>query len=462
MTKYDVAAGVSLAGLNAMADELFKLPAAKKGLFTGTKTERIKDLGEVTVTYQVNAVPTFSFEVPTAEQWATAEKITPTTLENSGTPRPTENVVQVTFPDVSGKVTISGADQPANGKLVVIGVVKTKDNAASIEILAVDIDESNFTAWDKVIINQMLIPQVLEMANGMLKGIPIPKIPEFAGLAFQALALDVEPGGIVLGSTLTGGGTTDLSGFVFPSGEDVFALTKLSTLNTLADKNVKSTYKEEDSSGGSAFKASGRVTAKEVSLKAEINDQKKFVVNVKGKFSAFGELSGTGVGVTKAVMCPIGAAADAIADPSGWDKVSSLFGLGVSPMPLPIPIAFAAAAPSADGKQEVSANVNTDSIANIVSLSVTPKWSGSVTGSALASAASAFAALIPTVFERMILKDVLSNEVSPISFELPKMSESISLSGGAKITATLTLDSGAALEPHGTDELLQGLNLSLS
>ena len=455
MTNYDVAAGVSQKGLNDMVTQLYAVPAAKKGLFAGSKTTPIKDLGDVTLSYQVNAAPSILLQAPKDEDWAHAEKAKP------DTPLPTANAVQVTFSDISGTVTMAGSDLNAQGKLVVIGVVTANAGKVSFQILAVDIDDSHFSNWDKVIITMLLIPQAIEMANKLLSGLPIPKVPEFAGLTFQDLILDVASGGIVFGTTLTGGAKTELAGFTFPSDEGLFALTKLNVLDTLAANNIKPSYQTEDSSGGSAFKASGRVKASDIHLAAAIKDN-KFELNVSGSFSAYGELSGTGVGITKAAMCPIGAAADAISDPSGWDKVVSSLSLGVKPMPLPVPISFSASTPKTDGKQSINVKIDATSIVKKVDLTVSPKWSGSVTGSALAAAASAFVDMIPAVFERIVLKEVLAKTAPNIAFDLPKISEAIALPGGATVTATATLETGAALTPFNGDQLLQGLSLALS
>lgn len=457
MSSYDIAAAATLAGLNSILAGLYALPAARQGLFNQTFTKTVDDLGSVTATYDVKAVPTVVLATPDAQQWQAASKRTPSA------PCPATNVFQLVLSDIACSATVAGATVAGEGPATIYADISLDNGVAKLTADAVLIDDKNFSVFDKALMEGVLIPMVLGFADDLLKAYPLPQLPSIGGLTFQPPVLSIQPEGVVLGTSLTGGGTTDLSGFTWPgSSSPLFAVTRLNPINQYFAANVAGTHQAEDSTG-SAFKCSGKVTAENLVVVAAISSS-ALVCNVSGKFSAYGELSGTGTAIAKTALCPVGTAVDAMSNPSDWDKVVSTVDLSYSPSPMPVPLAFQVAAPAGTPlTQTVTASVASDKLPDSIKVVCRPTWSGSVTGSALSAAASAFADLVFAVFSKIIVKDILE-KYGQTSFALPstEMTKTIPLPGGGSVTAALEADVGEALTPFGTDQLLQALVIKLS
>jgi hypothetical protein len=369
----------------------------------------------------------------------------------------------VVLSDLAGTATIGDAPPvPAEGPVTVYGSVTADSGNVKISITALLIDESNFSDWDVLIVNAILIPELFKMSDSMIPAIVLPSLPKFGGLQFQTLALAVTSQGILLGSSLTGGGTTDLSGFRWP-GTPIFAMATLNPFNTLLANEVNGTHSIEESKGPSEWTAAGKVTATNLRMVARINGSTIYL-DTDGSFSCYGELSGVGVGVTKAVLCPIAAAVDAIADPSNWDKVIASFDLQYKPKPMPVPVTFAAEAPSGTpATQNLTAKVPSDRLPDDIQVIVAPTWSGSVSGTVLAAAAAGFADLILVIFGKLIINDLVGKYASK-SFSLPvsEMSQTIALPSGGSVTVSLSAATGAALVPFGNNQVTQSLQIGIS
>lgn len=456
MSTYDIAAGASPAGLNALVGQLFANPAAKKGLFSGTVTQNVDTLGSVKVTYDITAAPTFVLTPPTPQQW---KGVQPPNL-----PLPNVNAFQLVLSNVAGTAAIAGAPPlAAHGAVTAFGTVSTQGGAVSLTVVAILLDESSFSGWDKLIVNAILIPALLTALNKLVSGLPLPKPPGLAGLQFQPLTLAVMPQGIAIATSFSDGPAPNLSGFTAPA-PNLYAVTKLTAINRLLAAEIKGPFSDEGSKGPSGWKASGRVSVNDPKLTISIGGA--LTLNVSGTFQAYGELSGAGVGVTKAVLCPIGAAADAIANPSNWDKVISSFQLVYSPDPMPLPVSVTASAVTGSGSsqsQPVDIKILSDKLPSSIKLTVKPTWSGSVTGAALAAAASAFVDLVSVIFGSLIIKKIVA-AYGHKSFSLPvsEMQKAIQLPQGGKVTVSLSASVGAALQPFGNDQLVQSLQVAIT
>lgn len=426
MTSFDLVAGTTTAGLDQLASNLYAVPAARTGLFKGSLSQHVSPFGDVVLTYDVLAAPTFVLAPPTDAQWQAAQKLNPKQ------PRPTSDVAQVVFASVSGSVTI-GTSPPiaATGGFTVIATLAVADGTAALTPVAVSLDESSFSTWDKIIVNAILIPQALKMA-GKLLSFAIPPIPTFLGLSFQPVAAAIESGCVLAGLSLTASAPTDLAGLTPPTGMDVFAMATLTPVNqALANEVNGQTYTEKGQSGPSGWYAAGQIKAASVKLVVSAVDSTLHVA-VDGSFSGYGELGGVGVGITKAALCPVGAAADAIANPGDWDKVVASFDLQYSPSPLDVPVTLTAAAPDAKGEQAVEVSIGQ---LGSVSLIYKPTWSGSVTGTVLSAAAAAFTDLVMSLFGKLIVNDLLKKHGQDITvYTLAPLAQTID-----GVTATLTV-----------------------
>lgn len=456
MSQYDVAAGATLKSLNSLVAQLYALPKVRNGLFRGSVTRNLDGLGSVMVTYDVKTAPSFVLTPPTQVNWQASQRRDP----SQQTPPP--NTIQLLFSDLAGTATIADAPPlPAEGPVAVYGTVGSQAGKVNIEITAILIDESSFSEWDRAIVNLILIPELFKLSDGMIPAIVLPQLPTIGGLNFQPITIAVTAQGILLGTTLTGGGNTDLSGFQWPT-PGLFALATLNPVNKLLANEVNGTHTEEDSSGPSEWTASGKITATDLKMVARI-DGNTVRLDTDGTFSCYGALSGVGVGITKTALCPIATAVDAIADPSNWDKVISTFDLQYKPRPMPVPVTFKADAPAGTPlTQNVTATVPSNKLPNSIQIIVAPTWSGSVTGTVLTAAAAAFVDLISVIFGKLIIQDLVGAYASK-SFSMPvsQMKETISIPGGP-VTVSLAAAVGAALVPFGNNQLTQSLEVTIS
>ena len=430
MTSFDIVAGTTTPGLDQLASSLYAVPAARTGLFKGSLKQSVAPFGDVVLTYDVLAAPTFVLEPPTVAQWQAAQKLDPTQ------PRPTTNALQVVFSSVSGSVTIgTSAPIAATGAFTVFATLAVSDGTAALTPVAVYLDESSFSTWDKIIVNAILVPQALKLAAKLLT-FALPPIPTFLGLSFQPVVAAVQSDCVIAGVSLAGGAPTVLDGVVPPTGMDVFAMVSLTAVNqALANEVNGQTYTEKGQSGPSGWYAAGQIKAAAVHLVISAVDTTLHVA-VDGSFSGYGELGGVGVGITKAALCPIGAAADAIANPGDWDKVVASFDIQYSPSPLDVPVTLAAAAPDSSGHQAIEVSIGQ---LGSVSLIYKPTWSGSVTGTVLSAAAAAFTDLVMSLFGKLIVNDLLKKHGQNITvYTLPPLAQTVD-----GVTATLTVGAQA-------------------
>lgn len=454
MSNFDVAVGMTQTALDSTLADLFKNPVAKSKLFSGEVTKSLGSLGEVKMVYEIIKAPTIVLKPPTSKQWGEAHKI------KKGEKLPTGNVFQLLMSDVKGTVTYEGTDPiKAEGAIYVYGVFEVANNRLSLTPKAVWIDESKFSAWDKVIVNGILIPKILEIADSLLSGIPLPAIPSYAGLTFQDIVAEIVNDNELVGATaLKGNDAPDLSGYQNP-GQSIYVISDFSVINKVLDKEVVGLkVKRKKKKGSDAWYTAGSITATVKSISASAKNNKILIHIGLKKVSGYGELGGTGVGITKAVLCPIGAAADAIANPSDWDKVISSFNITYKPDPLGVPVTF-------DAKTENSGGENPEqylqvSVGNLSSVEViaAPKWSGSVTGTVLATAAAAFIDLLSVIFKGLIVNDILKKDAQNINvYKIPAIQTSVD---GVKID--LAVPDGQLATLSATGQLVQNFTINFS
>ena len=458
MSTYDIAAGASSGGLNALVAELYANAAARQKLFAGTVTKTLTTGIGVTATYDVKAVPTFQLAAPTQEQWDQAQK-TP-----HDAPLPTTNVFQLVLSDIAISVQMTDVDPlKAEGAVTAIGTAVFADNNVTLRLAGLILDESSLSVFDTIVVNEVLLPALTDLVNKAVSGLPLPQLPTFEGFSFQSPVLAISPAGLVVASSLTDDPAPDLGGFTFPD-VSLFVLARGTAINRVLAKAVPSSVRDEKSTGPTAWSASGRVTASNLTVAVGLSDG--LTIDVDGSFAAYGELSGTGVGVTKAVLCPIGAAADAIADPSNWDKVITSFELTGLPHPMPIPVDVKVGAIAGAGVQQtqaVTVAVPSDKLPASIKPMVAPTWSGSVTGVVLSAAAAAFVDLILLIFDSVVIKTILA-AVGPQTFALPvgRMKTTISLPDNGTLTLQLSAPPDSSLQSFGGDQLLAPVQITIA
>ena len=464
MSHFDIAAGATPAGLRGLLNQLYGAPQARAYLFKGEETIDLDMVGQATGTWDVAKPPVLRLEPPTQAQWNAAHFADP---EAPTPPRPAKNAFAIDFPQLDVSLTAAGLNKSASGLVTAYGYFTLDISTVSLRILALGIDESSFSMLDEVIVNRVVVPQVLEMAQKVGAAIPLPHLPSVAGITFQEPSIAASPAGLAIAASRSDQPAPDAIGLTFPKpGPDLFALVNLAALDEVIAGQVKGSHSAEEKSGSDAFTTAARVTASDLSINLTAGGA-GLQINISGKFSAYGELSGTGVGVTKTVLCPVGAAADAIANPNNWDKVISEVTLIYQPDPLPVLLTTHIGPPGGSPlAQVVQFAVPGASLPANLQLFFTPKWSGSVTGTALAAAASAFTDVVSLAFRQTInaIAADLVDHFAKMSFALPTsaMTTEVPLSNNARLSLALSAPAGPVFAPISSTLLCQPLRLSIS
>jgi hypothetical protein len=453
MSNFDLAVGMTQGGVTQVINDLFENPIAKEKIFNGTFTKDLEGMGKVTLKYKIVNSPGLLLEPPSTEDWDESYKADPETTVMSK-----ENMFQVIFTDVSGELTIDSEPMfNEEGELKVycdFSITKkeiedeTENETEVIQELtltplAVWLDKSRIGKWDKIIVEFVVVPAILNMVTKMLKGIPLPQFPKIAGQSFyDPIAAIVNNNELVAATSLESNPPPSLADYKNPD-KEIYLLTGLDVVNGALAGLKGKTFKEEGSSGGDGFNVEGNITATIGSVVASIAGTQTNisfkVIDVVG----YGAAGGIGTGVLKALTCPIGTAIDAMISPSDWDKIMTNNKVSYEPDPLVAPVEFAVEASGTEQKLTVDVGWIT-----ITEVKASPKWNSSLTGILMSSVTtvlvSMFASLVQNILTWTIFKppfDILKFKVISTTVE--------------GITVELVIPDGSVAVAHGSNQLLQ-------
>ena len=310
MSNFDVAVGINSTPLDQGAEKLYDDPTVRDKLFRGTTTKNIDPIGEVALSWDVLAAPTFTLSAPTQNQWDAATKAS---QEDA---LPTGNVFQVHFPEVEVTVTIAGAEVATKGAMDAYATVVDDDGGnVKFELEALFIDDSDFSIFDQAIIIGILVPEGIKLANSFLQTYQLPSIPPVEGVTFNPINIDIVQNLLIFSATSTANlNPFDISDFAWPSTEDYFGLLSPTILNTVIDTTLKAFENETEEGkaekGNLAFKAKAdfKATLKSISGSVLPNDNTKIKLQVTADASAHAGISG----IVPTVLCPVGTALNAL------------------------------------------------------------------------------------------------------------------------------------------------------
>lgn len=309
MSNFDIAIGFNASTLNSCSTALFGEPAAQDKYFKGTYSATQPNVGTITFTYQVLAAPIFLLEAPTQANWdASIKKKDVTTM-------PAQNLFQLQIPNIRGSAVIAPSPTPvvAEGPLTVYLTVTQTGVSLKLTAVAVLIDETKFSKFDKWLVNNVLAPAALHMADGMLTAFTLPAIPSYDGVTINTPSVFISQSMVVAAATIqTNTLPLDVSGYTWQQ-KNCFAVISPLLLNTLF-KGALAPYqnysKSDSASEGNDFawaKGSYSATIKTVTAALK-SDPTKVDISVTGEASASGSFGGIG----PAMACPIGAALSAM------------------------------------------------------------------------------------------------------------------------------------------------------
>lgn len=231
MANFDAAAGVSDVELNSLLAEYFSVAPADNDPFKGSVTQDVTGIGSVTLTWNIGAAPTLAFGPPSLQVWNAALNSGGVTNGTSGTALPTMPMVQLTIPTLTASYTIDSGS-PVGGttsNVVVYATLGFAPGAIAITIVAVTIDESGFSLWDKAIFNLVLLPQIFAAVGKILQVINVPTI-SWQGVSLNPLQFQIVGTQLIAAATLSTGGALDVSGVTWPT-DNLFILSSNALIN---------------------------------------------------------------------------------------------------------------------------------------------------------------------------------------------------------------------------------------
>lgn len=445
MATFDVAVGATGTGINTILSSLYASPAAQTALFNGSETETIDPIGPVTATWAIQAAPTVSFTPPTAEQWAAA-------YPTAKGPLPTGNVLTLVVSAATLGATYGGQTLSGTSWINVYATFTLTGGTLSVAAQAVAFDTTQMSKFDQAVVGNLLVPAILQFANSALSAIAIPQIPEVVGVTLQTPVAEIINGGLVIAAAMQSSAAVDLTGYTAPT-DDLYALVGLTVINTVIASQVTDyAFNVEESSGNSDWNAQASIKGTVNSIVASISGTDLQAAATLSGLAGSAGVGGTGTGIVKTLLCPIGTAIDAIANPDNWDKLSASVSITYSPSPLTMTIGLAAVTENGTQSLQVTPGSLKDT-----TVTVSPTWSGDIIGTTLATACSGAVDLITAMSKGDLLDDILDPGNRHISVvDIPTMSVSID---GIKVS--LTIADGAVATPFGSSYVSQSFSVTI-
>ena len=253
MSQFDAAVGMTKATLDQGIAELYKNPQARDKFFKGTQ-EGQQGTVKFTANWDARAAPTFLLEPPPPDKWkasVNAEGKNPKPEDI-----PTKQAFQLTFPEFYGESVI-GTAAPVSGttEVIVFATLAVEGDKLTIKPVSVWLDESKMKNWDKFILNQVILKQVLQQAQKMLAGLNIPPLSfSEAGATIELTppVVEITSGLLVVAASLKSKGTVDVGGAKWP--DKPFFVLMSKDLISEAVKGFSKSLMEQPYSGDGDYK----------------------------------------------------------------------------------------------------------------------------------------------------------------------------------------------------------------
>lgn len=254
MSQYDVAIGMDSSTLDKGISQLYANSQAREKLFKGVQ-EGTQGSLKYTANWDIQAAPTFILTPPPDDKWSAS-------INNQGkhptvADKPSQNTFQLVFPQFHAEY-LSGSADPVSGttEVIVFAKVAIQGDKAAITPLAVWLDESKMSTWDRLILNQIL-KQVLQKAETMLSGMQIPLLSfplSGADINLTSPQVTITGSQLVLAASLSSKGSVDINGVTWPQ-QPLFVLMSADIINQVVgelarDLTGKTTTGSGDKSGG--------------------------------------------------------------------------------------------------------------------------------------------------------------------------------------------------------------------
>ncbi len=255
MSQYDVAIGMNQATLGQGISELYANSQARDQLFKGTQSGMNGSLA-YTVAWDLQAAPTFTLSPPADDVWK--DSIDDQGQNPKPEDKPQQNAFQLVLPQFYGQYTLGTAPAVSGTtKVIVSATVAIQGSQATITPLAVWIDETDIKGWNKFILNQVILVNVLKKAREMLAGLNIPPLAfSSAGVSIRLTPPQVTIGNnqLVVGASLEARGSVDISGVQWPD-QPLFLLMSADLLQQVAQDLAQSQLVGHQMTGHGDYKS---------------------------------------------------------------------------------------------------------------------------------------------------------------------------------------------------------------
>lgn len=251
MSNCDLLIGMNETRLDLVTAQVFASPSLRKTLFSGSQNGSYTEI-PFSMTWSVNAAPTFSLRPPTADEWSGA-------IKSGGSPvAPQAQAFVLNLSSLSIKLTASGQTVDTTVPIKAICVVAARGAALSIEPLAVVVNTSQSSPLDRYMISNVLVPDILNLLSQTLSGIPIPSL-SFGGISLTPPVVQITGSYLVVAFNLVQDGTPSLAGVQLPS-DPFFVLLSPALVQSAVDYQVRTnlqgqTFNKSGNEGGGGFSA---------------------------------------------------------------------------------------------------------------------------------------------------------------------------------------------------------------
>ncbi|MEH6348511.1 hypothetical protein [Pseudomonas sp. 3JA] len=311
MTNFDAAAGISVTELNTLLGEYYQNAPSTNDPFKGSLPKTLPDLGAVTLTWDVGAAPSLAFGPPSPAIWNAALAPNGETNGSQSIPLPSLPMVQLTLPMLTASYTLGSA--PAVGgtapSVVVYATLTFTPGTLALDLVAVSLDESKFSAWDIAIFNLMLLPQIFASANQMLALVHLPNL-DWNGVTLNPVQLQLTASYLLGATTLTTNtNALDIDGVTWPT-DPVFVIASNTLINTAMAVFLKP-YQGYPFSDSGDFKklADWSYNGSISSLSATVKQVAPLTINAQLSASLNAQATLTAAGMALAAAgCALGAA----------------------------------------------------------------------------------------------------------------------------------------------------------
>jgi len=311
VANFDMAVGVTQSALNGLIGQYFSTPPESENPFQGSKDVNITGIGEVTVSWDITEAPTLIFGKPTEADWDAALDKQGNTNRSAGNPLPTADMVQLTISKMSAYYQLAKGSKVGGDTTNVIGYVTVTFSGDEITLtpLAVTINESDFSGWDKLVFNYGFLPNLFAAVKSTVSVIHIPNL-SWNGITLNTPQFVFDNDLLVAAATeTTNPHLLDITGVTWPT-DDMFALASKPLLNNTITGFVSSYQgKSYSDSGEKADLATWQYKAVVESITAHVSKLSPLTVvaDLSVSLTAGGGLTTAGMALA-ALGCAMGGA----------------------------------------------------------------------------------------------------------------------------------------------------------